>query len=284
MLIPDDLICDATEIIFGLSNCLNDGTEVAFAYCDSVLYARIFDGDKYLFPLPFMLTDDADAEGACINLAAYCVREMIPMIITDVPRDEIEFLCSVFPHVDAFTYDEDDDCFFAKINNECDMVSNFPTIELDGIVLGEISVEDKEKYAQLCRDRELNKYWGYDVDSDNPDGNSDFYMDVVRREFDNGIAITFAVREGGEFVGEASIYGFDYRGAASIAVRVLKDCHSRGIGSRATNALIEVAKNIGLSRLTAEIMNENEGSIRMTSKFMDIEKRTDEKTFFTLTL
>ena len=257
---------------------------VAFAYCDEVLYARIFDGEKYLFPLPFMLTEDADAKAACVNLAAYATREMIPLIITDVPRSELEFLCSIFPHVDACVYEEDDDAFFVQVNNECDLLSSWPSIELDGITLGEFREEDRGKYAELCRDRDLNKYWGYDVDEDNPDFDEEFYLNVTRREFDEGVAITLAIRENDEFVGEATIYGFDYRGSASIAVRVLKSCHSRGIGSRATKALVSLGKEIGLSVLRAEILNENESSIKMTAKYLNVEKRTESKTFFALSL
>ena len=199
--VPDSLQADATEIIFGLSECVSDDMSVAFAYCDEVLYARIYDGGKYLFPLPFMLTEDADAEGACVNLASYATREMVPLIITDVPRSELEFLCAIFPHIDACIYEEDDDSFFVNVKNECDLLSALPSIELDGITLGEFRDEDREKYAQLCRDRDLNKYWGYDVDEDNPDFDEDFYLDVARREFNDGVAITLAIREYDEFVG-----------------------------------------------------------------------------------
>ena len=282
--VPKALTADVCEIVCGLMQCGDEGMSVAFAYSDEVLYARIFDGEKYLFPLPFMLTEEADPVLACENLAAYATREMVPLIINDVPRDELEFLSSVFPHIDAFAYEEDEDCFFVKVNNECDMLSDVPSIEQDGITLDRICQDDKEKYAELCRDRDLNKYWGYDVDVDNPDGDGDFYLDVVEREFRGGVAITLAVRLSGEFVGEATIYGFDYCGSASIAVRVLRSCHSKGIGSRATNALISLAKRIGLLVLKAEILNENENSIKMTSKFMSVEKRTESKTYFTLSL
>lgn len=275
---------DAAEIILGLSESMCDGMSVAFSYLDDVLYARIWDGEKYVFPLPFMLSENADAEGACINLSAYSVRELVPLIITDVPRDEIEFICSVFPHVDAYTYEDDDDSFYIKVNNECDMLESVPSIELDGITLDELQDLDKEKYAELCRDRDLNKYWGYDVDADNPDGNADFYLDTVRREIESGIALALAIRESGELVGEATIYGFDYRGTASVAVRVLKSCHSRGIGSRATRALIELAREMGLNTVTAEILLENENSIKMTSKYMSLEKRENGKAYFTLSL
>ena len=244
----------------------------------------MYDGERYVFPLPFMLTEDADAEGACLNLAIYSRRELIPLIITDVPRDEIEFLCSVFPHIDAYTYEDDDDTFYIKVNNECDMLDDIPSTELDGITLDALRDEDRGRYAELCRDRSLNKYWGYDVDEDNPDGNADFYLDVARRELQDGVAIALAIREGGEFVGEATIYDFDYVGSAAIAVRVLPACHSRGIGSRATKALIKLSGEIGLKALRAEILKENENSIKMTSKYMKVAKRENGKVYFTLSL
>ena len=282
--VPDALLSDALEIIEDLSSVIGEENSVAFAYADDVLYARIFDGERYVFPLPFMLTESADPVDACVTLATYTTKYMIPLIITDVPRDEIDFLCSVFPHVDAYTYDEDDDSFFFKINNECDMLDAVPTFQLDGITLDELTDGDKERYASLCRDRELNKYWGYDVDVDNPDMDEDFYLEVARDEFAEGVAIALAVRECGVLVGEATIYGFDYRGSASIAVRVLPDYHSKGIGSRTTRALIELSRELGLRRLTAEIYEENERSVKMTSKYMDVEKCENGKVYFALSL
>ena len=281
---PKEFFDDAGEIIGSITESLDDDMSVAFAYAAGVLYVRIFDGEKYVFPLPILLTDNADAEMACIALAEYSTREMVPLVITDIPRDELDFLCSVFPHVDACSYSDDEDCFYIKVNNECDMLDDVPTLEMDGITLGELTDADRDRYAQLCRDRDLNKYWGYDADEDNPDGDTDFYLDTARREFHSGVALTLAVREGGELVGEATVYGFDYRGTASIAVRVMRDCHGRGIGSRATRALIEVARQMGLSTLLAQILEENVASIKMTSKYMVLQKHSDGKAMFTLDL
>ena len=281
--IPDALSEDSLEIVFGF--CESVGEEaVAFSYLNEVLYVRVYDGERYVFPLPFMLTEDADAEEACVNLAAYSRRELIPLIITDVPRDEIDFLCSIFPHIDAYTYEDDDDTFYIKVNNECDMLEGIPSTELDGITLDALSDIDKDGYAELCRDRDLNKYWGYDADEDNPDGDADFYLDVARRELQDGVAIALAIRIGGEFVGEATIYDFDYIGSAAIAVRVLPACHSRGIGSGATRALIKLAKQIGLKSLRTEILEENKSSIKMTSKCMDVVKYENGKVYFALSL
>lgn len=281
--IPESFADDATEIIFGLCEAAGEES-VAFSYIDEVFYARIYDGERYVFPLPFMLSENADARLACRNIAEYSRRELIPLIITDVPRDEIEFLCSVFPHIDAYTYEDDDDTFYIKVNNECDMLDEVPSIELDGIVINALTDEDKEKYAELCRDRNLNRYWGYDAYADNPDGDPDFYLRVAERELEDGVALALAIRDSGEFVGEATIYDFDYVGSAAIAVRVLPKFHSRGIGSRATMALIKLAIEMGLSSLRAEILEENLNSVKMTSKYMNLIKRENGKAYFTLTL
>lgn len=256
----------------------------AFSYAEDVLYVRIFDGERYVFPLPFMLSDDADLAEGCRNLAKYSRRELIPLIISDIPRDELPVITDLFRYVDATCYDDDDDTFFVKVNNECDMCEELPTLEIDGIYLDAFLQSDDEKYASLCRNRELNKYWGYDVDADKADAEDSYYRSVAEREFVDGVAMTFAVRLDGELAGEATIYDFDYFGSAAIAVRVLPDFHGRAIGSRSVRALIEIARSIGLAEVRTEIMNENIASIKMTSKYMDIVCVESNKTLFKLKL
>ena len=257
---------------------------LAAAYGDNILYVRIYDGERYVFPLPFMLTDDCDMHRACLLLSKYAIREMIPLIITDVPREDLDFVADIFPHIDAWCYAEDDDSFAVKINSECDMLEDVPTLEFDGIRLDEILDSDKELYAELCRDRELNKYWGYDADVDNPDGVSDYYIDVVRREFNDGVAVTFAARDGGVFIGEGVIYDFDYLGGASVALRILPRYHGFGYGTRVLRALVKLAARIGLARIKTEILNDNAASIAMTAKVMDKVSSDEEKTYFELVL
>ena len=65
-----------------------------------------------------MLSDDADLAEGCRNLAKYSRRELIPLIISDIPRDELSVITDLFRYVDATCYDDDDDTFFVKVNNE----------------------------------------------------------------------------------------------------------------------------------------------------------------------
>lgn len=282
--VPKEYLQDAREILESVAESLAEDMSLAYAYCKGVLYVRIYDGERYVFPLPFMLTDSADASEACIILSCYARRELIPLFLTDIPREEMELICGVFPHVDAFCYEEDDDSFFARINNECDMLEELPSFTHKQITLDAITEADEKDYAQLCSDTSLNKYWGYDVSADNPDCDPKYYLSVAEREFADGVALTLAIRYMGEFAGEAVIYDFDYLGSAQIAVRVIPSFHGKGIGTRATEALIMLAKEIGLDSLRAEILDDNAFSIRMASKFMKLIKSEKGKSKFTLKL
>lgn len=275
---------DVSEICLSIISCLEVGMSCAFAYAYDILFARIYDGEKYVFPLPFMLSDNADLCRACLDLSVYTRREMIPLIISDIPREELPVLTELFPHIDANCYYEDDDSFVVKVNNECDLLSDFPEIQDGDIRLDRILCTDLDKYAELCRDRELNRYWGYDAYVDNPDGTKQYYLDVAQREFYDGVAITLAIRYRGEFAGEAVIYDFDYRGSAQIAVRILPAFHGKGIGGLAVKALVALAKSIGLSEVRAEIMNENAASVKMTSRIFGVGISDSKKTKFSLKL
>ncbi len=274
-------VLSITESILG---SLDGGMSLAVQYRDGILLARIYDGGRYVFPMPFLLREDADMEEAVRALAEYAAREMIPLIITDIPREDLPFFTDMFSHVDACCYAEDDDSFYIRVRNECDMIDSVPHMEHEGLVLDEIRDSDMAEYAVLCRDRELNRYWGYDVYEDSPDASDAYFLDTVRREFNDGVAITLAVREGGAFVGEAVIYGFDFFGSAQIAVRILAEHHGRGIGRRAVCALFELARGLGLSSVRAEIFNENSASVRMTASVMDVESNDGTRTKFILRL
>ncbi len=272
------------DIAESVTTGLDDGMSAAFCLLENVLYIRIYDRERYVFPLPIILSEDADGVGACINLSEYAVREMIPLIISDIPRDELDTIADIFPHIDAKVYGDDDDSFFVKVNNECDLIDCVPNFSHGDILLDEIKNEDIDIYAELCVDRELNKYWGYDASIDNPTGYKQYYLDTAKREFSDGIAITLAIRHNGAFAGEATIYGFDYRGCADISVRILPKYHGMGLGTKALYALIELARAIGLKKLRTSVMSENTASVKMTGKVMRHIGTNGEKEEFSISL
>lgn len=258
--------------------------EIAVSLLRDSVAVRIYDGEKYLFISPIGLADGWDIKGALDKIRAYAVKEMIPLIFTDVPRDSIDSYCEVFRYCRAEVYGDDDDLFFIEIDNECSLLDKIPTARSGNLSLSEIGNEDLEAYARLARDKELNKYWGYDVTEDNIEDKDEYFLDVARGEFNTGTAITLGVYLDFEFVGEAVIYDLDYKGGASIALRILPEHQGRGLGKRTLSLLISVADKIDLITLYGEAMEENLPSIGMTSHFMDIEKRENGRVYFKKTL
>lgn len=264
-----------------------EGAEVAVTSLSGELLVRIYDGGRYSFVYPIEIGEQTDTDAALSALADYSVREMIPFYLTDTPRDELDRLRSLFSHLDARAYDDDDDSFVALIYSECDMLDGAPTASFDTVTLSPITEADVSAYAALSRSELVNKYWGYDYREDEADASDEYFLTVAEGELARGIALSLAVREGdvsSDMLGEAVLFDFDYRGGAKFAIRLLPEYWGRGIGSRALRALIEIARDIGLERLDAEVMTENLPSIAMTGKYIPRIGERDGKAFFSLKL
>lgn len=263
-----------TELISEVLESFSDASEdIAVSLTDDALLVRIYDGEKYVFLSPIGLCDPWDLRGALLLIRDYAVREMIPLYFTDVMRSELEEYTALFRFVDARAYEDDDDLFFLVVSNECDALTELPRIDFKRVTLKKIASEDRELYASLCEDRELNRYWGYDVREDNPDCDGEYYLSVAEREFRTGVAITLGVYFEGKFIGEGTLYAFDMAGGASVSFRLLREYHGRGLGRDTLEALIELGRSIGLLYVNAEVMEENAPSVATTGKIM---KRTGE--------
>ena len=263
-----EIVGDILESFLEISE---EGAEVAVTAGHGMLLVRIYDGGRYSFVYPIELGESYDADAALIALSEYAIRELIPFYLTDTPREELERLSRLFSHVDARAYDEDVDSFVALVYSECDMLEGVPALSHDGIYLDEITEADIPAYAALARSESVNRYWGYDYSADAADAPDEYFLRTAEGEFARGIALSVAVREGKgkPFIGEGVIFDFDYRGGAKLAIRLLEAEQGRGVGSRAFGALVALAREIGLERIYAEVMCENERSVRVTAKHMN---------------
>ncbi len=271
------------EIVESFCELEDEGVEVCATAAFDCLLIRVLSEGKYMFVYPIALSDSADAMGACQKIADYSRRELLPLTFTDVPREELSSLGGLFPHMNAAAYDDDDDMFFVSVRNESDRAVS-ERFEHEDIALDFLDDSDKDDYAALCSNTELNRFWGYDASVDNPSGDPDMYLAVARREYEDGVAIALAVRYDGRFIGEAVIYDFDYVGSAAIGVRLLPEHHGKGLGAMATRALIAFSKKLGLAKLRTTVMEENIPSVRMTRRLMDEVSREDGRISFELAL
>ena len=282
-LLERDAEKEADELLRGLSPIVEDEHEVGVALAGECLLVRIYD-EGYAFPYPYPLTDSADLRAALLALSAYMRREMLPPVFTDVPREELSMLSSVFHRLNAAAYEDDEDYFFVRAESECRRFSLDEPLCAEGVSLSELSDEDEEAFFRLATDTELNKFWGYDYREDDPSPDAGYFLRVARGEREAGVALSLAVRLGREMIGEGVIFDFDYRGTAQIGVRLLPEYHGQGIGKCAMGLLLSVAEKMGLSALRAEVMLENFPSLALVRRYFEQTETDGEKAYFTLKL
>ncbi len=263
------------ELIESFTDLAGEVPEVALSFAGGCMLVRIYDEDRYLFIFPIALSDDAYVAVALDALAEYIRREMLTFVMSDVPRDGLELVSTMFPHVDAMAYEDDDDLFAVAVKNELDMVEEYPTVTVGDVTLSPLTDADTAAYSALCSDRELNKYWGYDDLADNPTADPEIFMLTAEREKRESIALSLAIRRDGRYLGEAVIYDFDFKEGAEIGIRILPEFHGGGLGLVALDGLIRYARELGLTTLRARVRAENTAAIRMTKKRMAEVKRED---------
>ena len=210
--------------------------------------------------------------------------ELLPPVLTDVPREELDTVGRVFHRISAAAYDDDEDMFFVRARSECDGFRLEEPVFRDGVSLEELADRDGAELYRLATDTELNKYWGYDYREDNPNPDEGYFLRVAEGERAAGVAMSLAIREAGRMVGEAVIFNFDYRGSAEVGVRLLPEYHGRGLGSRALELLISVAEKMGLASLKAEVLLENLPSLALARRYFEETETDGQKARFTRTL
>ena len=101
---------------------------------------------------------------------------------------------------------------------------------------------------------------------------------MTRQDFENRIAINFAVRLEGKCIGEVVLYNGDWRGAMEQGCRIAPEFAGHGYGTEAFAAVADWALyHLGLSRVVAKCYKENAASERMLSFCM--RHTHDDETF-----
>jgi len=170
--------------------------------------------------------------------------------------------------------------FVVRTLSELDEWDSIPTLRTERLVLDAITVADKADYNRLCLDDERNRLWGYDYRKDLKGKLTDSYFyRVARNDFKNKLAINFAIRLDGKFIGEAVLYRFDGKGAAELGCRIFSEYAGHGYGAEAFAAVANWSLyQLGLCKLEAKCFKENEASRKMLSACMRAAGEDD--TFF----
>lgn len=262
----------------------DEDAEAAVSFSGGCLLVRIFDTGRYIFVYPIAMEDRANEDEAIEDIRAYSVREEIPLVFSDIPREELTRLISHFRHANVDALDPDREVYRAEIKSECSLISEIPTLALDDISIGQIGEEDIPSMAALARDCELNKYWGYDYRADAPNAPDSYFYETALHERRLGTSLTLAIRREGKYIGEALLYAFDFSGSAEIGVRILREHQGRGYARQAIGGLISLAERLGLTSLSATVAQGNEVSLRLISSIFDKISEDEEKVYYKLEL
>ena len=249
------------EIIESLIS--DEEIEYAASTFGGCIAIRVFD-EGYSFIYPVEVCESADPASVVDEIRQYCVKEEIPLVFTDVPSEMLGSLLPMFRHANIDAADSSAESYTVKIISEASALDFIPTIEVDDeIVLDAMCESDDKDYATLCRDRETNAFWGYDDLADCTSSDDSYFREVAEGEFNRGVAISFAIRYKGSFVGEATLYRFNHLGDCQSALRILPRMRRRGIASRALSALISFGEKIGLTSVSATVMAKNVASVAL---------------------
>lgn len=164
--------------------------------------------------------------------------------------------------------------------NELSGLDTVPMLKTERLILEGFREGDKAEYNRLCLDDERNRWWGYDYRDDlKGELTEDYFLEVVREDFRNKLAINFAIRLDGKFIGEAVLYRFDFKGGAELGCRILPEYAGHGYGAEAHKRVAEWSLyTLGLYVLRGKCFRENAASKRMLEG--DMRPAGEDETFF----
>lgn len=272
------------SILSSVKEALDGDAELAYCISHGCLLARIREWGRYSFLYPFDL-GGGDERAAVLNLSEYAVREELPLVISDVPAERLGDTLLGFRHIDVDAMDALCESYSVTVKTECMLKDEIPSASIGRITLTELCDTDAGDYARLWRERETNEFFGYDYREDYGDVTDDgYFISMAREEFLRGVAMNFAVRANGGFIGDAMLYAFDGRGGAHFALRLLPEARGMGYSHEVVGAVAEIARRLSLVMLFAECKRENERSSALLSRYMQRTAERDGTVYFSLAL
>lgn len=169
---------------------------------------------------------------------------------------------------------------FEPQNELLSHVRAIPELKTERLTLSALEEGDIPAYNALVLDRERNRWWGYDdvAGLGGPVEERSFF-DVARRDFENRLAVNFAIRLDGKLIGEAVLYRFDYQGGAELGCRIDRAYDGHGYGTEAFAAVANWGLyKVQLNRVLAKCYKENQASFKMLSSCM--RRNGEDETFF----
>lgn len=155
-------------------------------------------------------------------------------------------------------------------------------LKTERLTITDICEKDKESYAKLYLDDDLNKWWGYDYREDlngEKPTPEHFYafqqtMKRVKEEY------ALAVKKDGQMIGELVLHNFDYFGGVEMGFRFFKECQGKGYAVESASALRDYCFNtLGAITVKSRCYKENLPSAKLIGR-LGLKQYTESDTHY----
>ncbi len=169
-----------------------------------------------------------------------------------------------------------------KVKTLFDKIKSPIFIKTERLSIQDFTELDKNDYARLYLDQEINKWWGYDYREDLKDGEPTpeyFYsfqkkLKAVKEEY------ALAVKEAGKLVGELVLHSFDFNGGVEIGFRFFKEHQGKGFALESALALKEYCfEFLGADAVKSRCFKENLPSKKLIEK-LGLKKFKESETHY----
>lgn len=155
-------------------------------------------------------------------------------------------------------------------------------IETKRLTIDDIRESDKENYAKLYLDRELNKWWGYDY-SDDLNGQSpspDYFYSFQKKLKENKEEYLLIVRLNDIMIGELVLYNFGDDLDVEIGFRFFREYQKKGYATESVIALINYVKIVlNATKVKSRCFKENVASKALIER-TGFKKVNEDKTHY----
>jgi ribosomal-protein-alanine N-acetyltransferase len=141
----------------------------------------------------------------------------------------------------------------------------FPELRTERLVLRELHPDDAEYLFAVLGDEEVTQFYDDEVFQDVSQAREQIEAWAAGFRARRCIRWGIALRESGQMVGTCGYYGFHgWHRRAGIGYELARSVWKRGIMTEALRGIIQFGfERIGLNRIEAVVMPENEGSVRL---------------------
>ena len=146
--------------------------------------------------------------------------------------------------------------------------ATFPHLETERLALRALHSGDVESLFAVLGDEEVAEYYDDDVFKDDPQAREQIEAWAAGFRAKRCVRWGITHRENGKLIGTCGYYGFHtWHKRAGMGYELGRSFWRQGIMTEALGAIIEFgSKSIGLNRIEAAVMLENEGSVKLLEK------------------